>query len=133
MSEAKWELKIKPLDEAEVHFPEKNFLISKLVCLKSISVSKLSMEIGVYMNDITSILWSANIQQGIMAWWPPTSSMSTWVFAPGVTTAQRSWSGHTWVDHFKTHHPEITGDDYCGPPSDLAGVKLEEIDTSEIQ
>ena len=46
---------------------------------------------------------------------------------------KRLSSGHTWVDHFKIHHPKITGDDHYGPPPDLAGVKLGEDDASEIQ
>ena len=46
---------------------------------------------------------------------------------------KKSWSGHTWGDYFKTHDPEITRGDHYGPPLDLAGVKLEEVDTSDIQ
>ena len=45
---------------------------------------------------------------------------------------KKSWSGHTWGDHFKTQHTEITTDDHYGPPLDLAGVKLEEIDITDI-
>ena len=36
-------------------------------------------------------------------------------------------------DHFKTHHPEVTGDYHYGPPLDLAGLKLEEVDITGIQ
>ena len=46
---------------------------------------------------------------------------------------KKSWSGCTWGDHFKTHHPEITSNDHYGPPLDLADVKLEEIDITNIQ
>ena len=45
----------------------------------------------------------------------------------------KSSSGHTWGDHFKTQHPETTRDDHYGPPLDLAGVKLEEADITDIQ
>ena len=37
------------------------------------------------------------------------------------------------MDYFKTHHLKITRDDCYGPPPDLAGVKLEEIDAYGIQ
>ena len=47
--------------------------------------------------------------------------------------SKRSWSGHTWVDHFKTHQLEITRDDCCGPPLDLTSIKLEEIDVTDIK
>ena len=46
---------------------------------------------------------------------------------------RKSWSGYTWEDHFTMHHPEITRDDHYGPPLDLAGVKFEEVDITDIQ
>ena len=47
--------------------------------------------------------------------------------------SKKSWSGHTWGDHFKTIHSEISGDDHYGPPLDLAGVKLEEASVTDMQ
>ena len=46
--------------------------------------------------------------------------------------SKKSWSGHTWGDHFKSNHPEITRDDCYGPTLDLADVKMEEVDVINI-
>ena len=46
--------------------------------------------------------------------------------------SKKSWSGHTWGDHFKTNHLGITRDGQYGPPLDLADVKLVEIDVINI-
>ena len=46
--------------------------------------------------------------------------------------SKKSWSGHTWEDHFKSNYPGITRDDHYGPPLDLADVKLEEVDAINI-
>ena len=64
-------------------------LILKLVYLRSTSVNKLNKETRAYMNVIMSMLQNADIQQKIMAWWPPTSDVLIWVSVLDVITVLR--------------------------------------------
>ena len=85
------------------------------------------------MNVVMSMLQNAGIQQKIMAQWPPTSHVFTWVSVWDVITVLRD---HGQVihggNHLKTYHPEITRADHCGPPLDLASIKLKEFDVIDI-
>ena len=75
-----------------------------------------------------------NIQQKIMAQWLLIFNVLIWVFAWGVDIAPRNpFQVIHGGNHFKTQHQEITRDDHYGPPLDLAGVTLEEIDITNIQ
>ena len=48
------------------------------------------------MNVVKNMLLSANIQQRIMEWWPPTSGAPTWEFVLGAIIALRD---HGQVEH----------------------------------
>ena len=92
---AKWEFEIKPLDDCEVHYPE------KMISFFETGVPKkyISQQIEVCTSVIKSMLPSANIQQRIVAWWPCTSGAPTWAFALGATIALRDCSQaiHGWT------------------------------------
>ena len=122
------------MNEAEVHFPEKGISHLKTGVPKKYISQKIKQgNKGIY---------ECHYKHAPGCRYPAenhgTVATHIWCAHMGISVGccycpKRSWSGHTWVDHFNTHHPEITRDNHYGPPLDITKVKLEEIDAADMQ
>ena len=129
-----WEFEVKPLDEVEVHFPENG--ISHLKT--GVPKKYISQQIKQGNKGGNECHYENAPECRYPAENCGTVATHIWHAHMGICIrccccSKRSWSGCTWEDHFKTHHPEITGDDHYKPPLDLTKFKLEEIDATHIQ
>ena len=121
--EADWKFEVKPLNAAEVHYPKKGIsYLESSVPKRYISQQIKQGSKGVYEclyehaprcrysveNHVTLAI---HIQCAHIRYLHGMSSLFQEILV-------RLYMEY----HFKTHHPEITGDDHYRSPLDLAGV-----------